>query len=166
MEFYFENITVYSMRLMLQARYYLAAKRMTIWLLVYILLGIWIANPDADGSVNYLSLMICIGFTCYLLLQPYFMTRKAIKREMQFYNGTIPPVNFRFGDQIMIWSHDASRTVEYYQIAKVRSLKNVYLLCLSDKSALLLDKAGFTCGTFADFKQFLRTKRPDLKIPE
>ena len=25
---------------------------------------------------------------------------------------------------------------------------------------------GFTKGTFSEFKQFLRTKRPDLKIPE
>ena len=25
---------------------------------------------------------------------------------------------------------------------------------------------GFTKGTFSEFKQFLREKRPDLKIPE
>jgi hypothetical protein len=57
-------------------------------------------------------------------------------------------------------------TIEYRKIVRVVRLKHSYLLMTSRRTGVLLDPNGFTKGTFEEFKQFLRQKRPDLTIPE
>ena len=55
---------------------------------------------------------------------------------------------------------------EYADLTGVLHLKHSYKLRFVGRKSLLLDPDGFTKGTFSEFKQFLREKRPDLNIPE
>ena len=57
-------------------------------------------------------------------------------------------------------------TLDYETIVRVVRLKHSYVLMNSRRTGIMLDTSSFTKGTFEEFKQFIRTKRPDLKIPE
>lgn len=57
-------------------------------------------------------------------------------------------------------------TAEYCKIVRVVRLKHSYVLMMGKRNGLILDSNAFTKGTFEEFKQFIREKRPDLNIPE
>ena len=70
-------------------------------------------------------------------------------------------------EQIVSYTPGNVSTYDYDQIEKIYSLKSSYTLIFAKNSGtLILSREGFTKGTFSEFKQFLRYKRPDLKIPE
>ena len=71
-----------------------------------------------------------------------------------------------FGDTIEFSEGNIRVIWEYSEINEVRHLKYTYELMKNKRVAITLDPDSFTQGTFEDFKQFLREKRPDLKIPE
>ena len=48
----------------------------------------------------------------------------------------------------------------------VRPERYSYELIKSKNERIVVEPGSFTKGTFAEFKQFLRQKRPDLLIPE
>lgn len=56
--------------------------------------------------------------------------------------------------------------LDYSAITAVKRLKYTYELKLDKTRAVYIVPEGFTKGTFESFNQFLREKRPDLKIPE
>ena len=56
--------------------------------------------------------------------------------------------------------------VEYRKIRRVVHLRHSYVLMIGRRNGVILDPNTFTKGTFAEFKQFFREKRPDLTIPE
>lgn len=72
----------------------------------------------------------------------------------------------RFGEKIVIAESQMELTLDYQTIVRVVRLKHSYVLMNSRRTGVMLDVNGFTKGTFEQFKQFLREKRPDLKIPE
>ena len=55
---------------------------------------------------------------------------------------------------------------EFAELTGAVRLKYSYKLRFTERKSLLIDPDGFTKGTFNEFKQFLREKRPDLVIPE
>ena len=71
-----------------------------------------------------------------------------------------------FGESIEI-TQDTIRVIwQYSDLNEVRNLNGSYELMRNKRMSVMLDPNGFTKGTFSEFKQFLREKRPDLKIPE
>ena len=56
--------------------------------------------------------------------------------------------------------------LDYAQIQRVLHLKYSYELIKRKNERIVVAPGSFTKGTFAEFKQFLRQKRPDLLIPE
>lgn len=57
-------------------------------------------------------------------------------------------------------------SLEYRKFCRIVHLKHSYVLMMGKRNGLMIDPDGFTKGTFAEFKQFLREKRPDLNVPE
>ena len=71
-----------------------------------------------------------------------------------------------FGDAIEVRQGNIRVTWEYSEIARVERLKYSLELIKNKRMAIMVAPDGFTKGTFSEFKQFLREKRPDLKIPD
>ena len=54
----------------------------------------------------------------------------------------------------------------YDRITAVKSMKHCYVIYIDKKKSIPVLRDGFTRGDFESFKAFLKTKRPDLKIPK
>lgn len=134
--------------------------------MAYLLLGIYFLREYLLGYSYLITSLVFFGFAIYFVLQPYLQVRKGWKKGLEFFNGTMPVNTARFGERISIENAIASRAWEYHHLTKVYSFKYSYCLCFADKTVLLLGRDNFTKGIFFEFKQFLREKRPDLKIPE
>ncbi len=112
--------------------------------------------------VYYIIFAAALGM---LLLIPNIMARKSFKQALWQNDGKVPETVVTVGDSIEIQDGILHMHLEYRKITKVLRLKNAYAL-LIDKNGVILDINGFTKGSFAEFKQFLKEKRPDLTIPE
>ena len=80
--------------------------------------------------------------------------------------GALPQYTITIADQIIVKSGELEVVYEFQDLTEVVHLKYSYKLRFTGRGTMLLDIDRFTKGTFSEFKQFLRTKRPDLKIPE
>lgn len=166
MEYQFENTGTPDIRAVIEVRYRMNAKRIWIWIGAYLLLGIYFSLAFRLGYSNLFLPVMCFGFAILFALMPYWEVRKGWKKDLAFHNGVLPVNTARFGEKISIENTMASRSWEYYHLVKVCSFQYSYCLRFSDNTVLFFDRGNFTKGTFDEFKQFLREKRPDLKIPE
>ena len=92
--------------------------------------------------------------------------KRAYEQLLKYYNMVMPTGFVGFDETIVTQSQDQSRVIAYEKIDKVIALKHSYLILDQKPGAIMLDPNGFTKGTFEEFKQFLRGKRPDLTIPD
>ena len=166
METYFENVGRADMRAIVEMRYRLNAKRIWIWVGIYLLMGAYFLRQYVLGDSYLIMPLLCVLAAVYMATMPYLNVRRGFKKEVAFYNGTLPESTVKIGDKIEICDVDSSRTWEYHHLTEVHSFKYSYCLRFADRTVLLFNRSDFTKGTFEEFKQFLRTKRPDLKIPE
>ena len=111
-----------------------------------------------------LLLMGVIFSTLYFLPDYYaWATLRNVKKQN---DGVLPETVVTFADTIEMREGMVHLTIEFRKIEKIVRLKNSYVLMNGKRTGIILDPDGFTKGTFEDFKQFLREKRPDLEIPE
>ena len=162
----FENTGKLDIDAIIEMRYRLNAVRNCIWVTLFLLGATFFFVEYLLGYSYLLTSLIFLAGAVYYALLPYLIVRKQWKKSMVFHNGKLPVNTARFGERISIESTEGSRNWEYAHLTKVCSFKYSYCLCFADKTVMLLYRNNFTKGTFAEFKQFLRTKRPDLKIPE
>ena len=173
MEFWFENVAVPHEKMFAEGMRKLGA-------LYPIMLMITVAGMlhslyfGWEAYTRYIIALDCIiNFVIFLvwflilLLLPGIHARKTI-RTMQKRNFGQPPVMVRqFGERIVSHTPGSVIVLDYCNIKNVRSLQYSYVIRFSENMAtLFLPRDGFTKGTFEEFKQFLRYKRPDLNIPE
>ena len=97
---------------------------------------------------------------------PNYVAWATLRNVKKQNDGVIQDTTVAFGDIIEVYDDTIRMTIEYRKIIKVIHLKHSYVLMNGKRTGLILDPNAFTKGTFSEFKQFLRTKRPDLKIPE
>lgn len=166
MEYRFENVRSYDKKTLLEYQYKVGCRWSIIWGIVsFLLMLIYIAMAQSD-PYDWIMVVTCIGLMIHYFTWPYRFVHKNEKNALEYYNGKIPEVYTRMGEQIAVEDVDSTFTLDYSKIERVISLKHGYYLRYAKKSALLIDPKGFTKGTFQEFKVFLREKRPDLKIPE
>ena len=109
----------------------------------------------------FMALMFTlIGF------MPDCFTWNLLRQVKKQNDGQIPETVVTLGDCIELHEGMVHYTIEYRKIVKVVSLKHSYVLMMGKRNGIILDPQGFTKGTFSEFKEFLREKCPDLKIPE
>ena len=128
-----------------------------------LLLGTLLGDVDYEG----LRYLIILGL-CFLILAflPNLTAWQSIRQLKKQNDGVIPETVTTFGDTIEIHEGMVHITIEYRKIIAVRRLKHSYMLMIGKRNGVMLDADGFTKGTFAEFRQFLKEKRPDLQIPE
>jgi len=123
-------------------------------------------RPDAFDS-GFRWLLVILGITMLAVcFMPQLYARSVMKNTKKQNDGIVPEVIITFGETIKLHEGWVDVTVEYRKIQKVVRLKHSYMLMLGKRNGLMLRPDSFTKGTFEEFKQFLREKRPDLKIPE
>ena len=123
-----------------------------------------VTNPPLNtGMVIRLAIGVVILGLCWYLPGS---TAKAIIKEIRRQNGGKPVEGVAlFGDVILSNMGDRE-AYSYERIRKVVALKYSYVIYIDKRISIPVVRDGFTKGDFASFKQFLREKRPDLKIPE
>ena len=113
------------------------------------------------------ALLMCIGYLIWLVVDPYLRARRSIKETKAFYDGQYPEYRITLTDETIECRRQESYfSLSYQKIDKVYCWRHSVVLQAGKSSRVVLSKTGFTKGTFEEFKQFLREKRPDLKIPE
>ena len=106
-----------------------------------------------------------VVFTALYFL-PDFYAWQNLRRIKKQNDGVAPETVVTVGDTIEMREGMVHYTIEYRKLKKVICLKHSYALMTGKRNGLILNPNCFTKGTFAEFKQFLREKRPDLNIPE
>ena len=114
-----------------------------------------------------LAFVIAIGIVMFLIaFMPQWYTWLTLRNVKKQNDGVQPETIVTFGDIIEMHEGMVHLTIEYRKIKKVIRLKYSYMLMLGKRNGVMLAPDSFTKGTFEEFKQFLREKRPDLVIPE
>ena len=132
--------------------------------LVRLLMGL-LSNhvPTTFGMITMAVNVCVVYFLC-------FSTPMAIKKQIgyfrEFTGSQSAELTYRFGDTIQVICDDKTMELTYKQITMVEVFADHVVLGIQKNMMLFVAIDGFTKGTFTEFKQFLREKRPDLKIPE
>ena len=134
------------------------------WATYLLLLGVPLIN-GALGNMQQMTIFLGI-FMLFCGFLPHIYAWSALRASKKQNDGIMPATIITFGDIIELREGMVHITVEYRKIVKVLRLKHSYMLMTGKRNGVMLDPNGFTQGTFEEFKQFLREKRPDLKIPE
>ena len=140
------------------------------------LIGVWLlyiivlvpALVDRETFSDGFRWMLCIVGLVMLVngFTPQIYASTTIRNAKKQNDGVQPETVITFGDTIELREGMIHITVEYRKIIRVVHLKHSYMLMIGKRNGVMLDPDGFSQGTFEGFKQFLREKRPDLKIPE
>ena len=134
-------------------------------LLAFVMLVVLCGSDTMDMETIVpllLSAALCVAFMC--------LPKACAKLEMYMirkkHGGIVPTSVTWFDSDIATNDGDGKRHFSYKQITRVRMFEGYFVIFLDHLIFIPLSYDGFTKGTFSEFKQFLRTKRPDLKIPE
>ncbi len=89
-------------------------------------------------------------------LAPFLLVRQMKDAEWKLYRGEPQETIVQFGEAIFIRESTFSLNLEYDQIISIHELKHSYVLMFNKTNGILLDPAGFSVGTFEDFKIFIQ----------
>ena len=122
---------------------------------------------EMTGKV-FAFVTVVINLTAMYLL--WFSTPMVIKKTVgcfrEFTGSQSAELTCHFGDTIQVICDDKIMELPYRKITMVDIYADHMVLGIQKNMMLFVAVDGFTKGTFSEFKQFLREKRPDLKIPE
>ena len=191
MEYNFENKCTIDQQIMAEG---VRANRKvfaTVSLIPTVITGLGILSILARAVVqSYLDLPMLLRWTIFFLLflristTPRRTGRRVVKDFKRVYQVESVECTTQFGDKIHYALQGAEDSVyDYDCITKVASAKRSYILCfkkkvlaevdpkgneryITKKGTIPVTRDGFTQGDFESFKQFLREKCPNVKIPE
>ncbi len=128
------------------------------------LMALFVISLSSDGTTEILWMALEIGI--FALLFHFFPDLYAwwLLKQDKKQNGGESRV--LIGDTVEDCTGALKVSFPLEKITEVRHLKYSYVIMSGRKYAIMLDPNCFIEGTFAEFKQFLREKRPDLTIPE
>lgn len=169
MEPIFENRFVSDFKTMAEfSRKYRVGPRPAVFIAciaIYILMIIFSLVMGIWEEMLRIVILVGVLYTVTAVL-PYLhamLTLNGVKKQN---DGVMPETVVTFGDTIQIFEGMVHLTIEYHKVIRVVRLKHSYCLMTSKSTAVLLREDAFTKGTFEGFKQFLREKYPQMKIPE
>lgn len=137
-----------------------------IFLAAMMLLGVvflLIPSIELGSKIRWVFILACLTLIWFL---PKFCASTMIRNEKKQNDGILPETVITFGDTIEMQQGCVHITVEYRKLIKVERLKHSYILQNGKRSGVIIQPDRFTKGTFAEFREFLQAKRPDLKIPD
>ena len=191
MEFSFENKCTVDQQIMTESVRSGRKVFVTLSRIPVVITGLGIISILARAVVKaQFDLPMLLRWTIFFLLflriatTPRRTARRVIKNFKSMYKVDSVEATTQFGDKIVYTLHGAETcTYNYDALRKVVSAKGSYVLYfkmkvavasvtqgktdyVTKKSAISLNRDGFTQGSFEDFKKFLAEKCPNVKIPE
>lgn len=119
--------------------------------------------PVGAGAVALA--LFAVAMLLYGCFSHYYAAWRQIRRFQK--NPAAQGVfHFVFGDEITCYMGDAKSTWKYSAILETYRYQRSYELHMNTAAHLIILPEGFTKGTFPEFLQFLREKRPDLIVQE
>ena len=120
--------------------------------------GFW---KDLRGFVITLLIVEIVVF-----FLPHIMAGLRCGTAKKLNNGKVFEAIITVSENIEYTEGPWNARYEFVELTGAVRLKYSYKLRFTERRSLLIDPNSFTKGTFEEFKQFLREKRPDLVIPE
>ena len=137
-----------------------------IGLFCYILLCTVVSAIFDGFAVDWLKfILFSLAVMVFCVFFPRISAFFAVKNYQKDTDGT-GSYKIAFGDRIEVTQGTVRAIWEYSDISAVYHLKYSYELVKTKRLALIVDPNGFTKGTFTEFKQFLKEKRPELPVPD
>ncbi len=140
--------------------------------IVLLVIGIWCCQTALPAAIWYrfdgvwaLYALFAVAYLIYGFFMPEIHAYFSVRSFRKDTNGE-GVYRIAFGDAIEVRQGNMRIILDYSEITSVSHLRFSYELKRNKKAAVVVDPEGFTKGTFEEFKQFLREKRPDLIIPE
>lgn len=109
---------------------------------------------------------IVAGVEVIVFFLPNILTFLGLRALRKKNGGELPEAVVTVSNQIVYQSGLEKTVYDFADLTNAVRLKYCYKLRFTERRSLLIDPSSFTKGTFEEFKQFLREKRPDLVIPE
>ncbi len=138
----------------------------TVLLILYFILSavLYLYTQYLAGSI--IIAVIGIAVTIIPILLKHYITSKNEKRWILLYN-CIPEVTTNFHENKIFRTSKTTKEeldISYDKIIKVKQSKNLYLLILSEKLVIMIDKNRFEKGNCTDFEEFIKEKAFNAKI--
>ena len=130
-----------------------------------VLIVVMIGAEKIDASI-IMPLILAPLSSVVLAILPQLCAKLEMRVIRKKHGGVVPASITWFGKEISTNDGDGRQYAAYSQITAIRMFHDYFAIFLDHFTILILSYDGFTQGSFQEFKQFLRQKRPDLKIPE
>lgn len=141
--------------------------RMTVITLPVVILAAPVLLSKHAGSESKLILWIAVAILIGAQFLPQFYAHSTIANMKKQNDGVLPETIVVFGDEnIQMFEGMVHLTIEYRKIVKTVRLKNSYALMTGKRTAVLVQENGFTRGSFAVFREFIRNKCPGVEVVE
>lgn len=135
---------------------------------VYFSLGLFMYFYFYEIISAVILIAISIALLCYPTARFYIIARKREKQFLELYDGVPECETYFFDDGIKSVSATQNSSDElnlsYEKIINVKQSKNLYLLILSKKIVVIVDKNRFEKGTCEEFEKFIKEKAVNAKI--
>lgn len=143
-------------------------KKRWIWISIYLAAGFWglLLYWENQRTIWMIYGCLMILYAVWISFRPRQQARKTFKENLAFEGGEKLGSTTKFGDVIVDESVRQSVTVPYDKVEKIHITKELILLVDVRKAVLILDKNGFTKGTFEEFLPFIQEKCPQLNLPK
>ena len=135
-------------------------------LVVYAILIIgWFLEGTLYRSTFMLGLCaIMVAMAIWLYRRPKTLAKKMIEQEQKFLDTEEVTATVLFGDVIRSTRSRCTNEIPYDKVTKIYHTKYGMVLLDVRNRFVLLDKDGFTKGTFEKFVPFIQEKCPQAKI--
>ena len=143
---------------------YLIAIVVATIVLIKTLIGVMAAHSITPFAM--ITMVVNVFVIYFLCCSTSMVIKKTVGYFRNFTGSETAEMTYQFGDTIRVVCNDKTMELPYKEITTVDIYSDHMVLGIHKNMMLFVAVDGFTKGTFSEFKQFLREKRPDLKIPE
>lgn len=120
-----------------------------------------------SGIVRSLLLALLIWATMvFYILAPRSLAAKRYKKQLNQFDGKIPPFTVRFGEEITYQDGSLQLSFPYAKVKKVEMAREHIFIRDQIGNCMCFPTDSVTKGTVPELLQFLKEKCPNVKIPE
>lgn len=122
------------------------------------------------GFVTGDYIIVAVTATCCLIAvilnfsMPKYLLRQTLKAQLMLHKGKVPKTSVQFGETVYLKEGFCEINLEYSQIMEIYFYSEIYVLMFAKDNGIMLKSDGFTQGTAADFKKWIREKCPVARI--
>ena len=137
------------------------------WMGMFIFVGVCnlaLGIPSGDW-LQILIALFCAMYAVWMYRRPWIVAKRAVKRDLEYYDGENVLSTTTFGDVICDITKDSNMTMHYDKVKDICFSEDLIALTDLKGVSFLMDKNSFTKGDFQSFQVFIREKCPQLKMP-